>query len=141
MALICDTSGIYALYDKDDADHSAVVAAIQAEQGDLFLPVILLAEIDYLFQQRLGANAAVEFLEAVEQGDFELVPLTTSDLSRCREVVEQYRDMRIGLADATVVAAAERLKVDRVLTLDQRHFRSVAPRGFAHFVLVPFDQA
>lgn len=140
MALICDTSGIYALYDKDDADHVAVVDAVQAEQGELWLPVILLAEIDYLIQHRLGTNAATEFLRAVEQGDFDLVPLTASDLSRSCEVVEQYRDLRIGLADATVVAAAERLKIARILTLDQRHFRSVAPRGFSHFMLVPFDQ-
>ena len=48
MALICDTGGVYALYDADDAQHAAVREVVEAEPGPLFLPVILLAEIDYL---------------------------------------------------------------------------------------------
>ena len=41
MALICDTGGIYALYDADDAHHAAVRAAVEAEVGPLYLPAIL----------------------------------------------------------------------------------------------------
>jgi predicted nucleic acid-binding protein len=67
MALICDTSGIYALYDTSDAQHAPVTAVVESEPGELLLPVVLLAEIDYLIHLRLGADAALEFLEAVEQ--------------------------------------------------------------------------
>lgn len=49
MALICDTSGVLALYDASNADHAATVAIVEDESGDLLLPVVLLAEIDYLF--------------------------------------------------------------------------------------------
>src|SRR2546428_401857 len=63
MALICDTGGIYALYDADDAHHSAVRAVVEAEVGPLFLPSILLAELDYLLTTRLGTDAELDFLE------------------------------------------------------------------------------
>jgi len=63
------------------------------------------------------------------------------DLARCRELLTQYRDLEIGLADATIVAAAERLAIPRLLTQDQRHFRAIQPRGFEHFVLLPADMA
>jgi predicted nucleic acid-binding protein len=139
MALNCDTSGVYALYDANDAEHAAVSAVVEAEPGPLLLPIILLAEIDYLFQRRLGPDAALEFIEAVEQGDFSLVPLTGPDFMRCRELVVQYRDLQIGLADATIVAAAERLEVFRLLSFDQRHFRAITPRNFSHFLLLPAD--
>jgi uncharacterized protein len=139
MALICDTSGVYALYDRSDSEHAAVTSVVESEPGPLLLPLILLAEIDYLFHVRLGPDAALEFIEAVEQGDFELVPLTAPDLIRCRELVAQYRDLKLGLADSTVVAAAERLGVYRLLTLDQRHFRAVTPRNSSHFHLLPAD--
>jgi uncharacterized protein len=139
MALMCDTSGIYALYDTDDSQHAAVVALVEAEPDELFLPVILLAEVDYLLQMRLGPHAAFEFIEAVAQGDFTLVQLTGPDLVRCRELVTQYRDLKIGLADATIVASAERLGAYRLLTLDQRHFRAITPRNFSHFILLPAD--
>ena len=139
MALICDTSGVYALYDADDAEHAAVTALVESEPGPLLLPVILLAEIDYLFHLRLGGEAALAFLEAIEQGDFTLVALTEPDLGRCRELHVQYRDLELGLADSTIVAAAERLNVYRILTLDQRHFRAVTPRSYSHFILLPAD--
>jgi len=58
MALICDTSGIYGLYDSDDAHHEATVLLVEAETGPLLLPVILLAEIHYLPNRRLGHDAA-----------------------------------------------------------------------------------
>jgi uncharacterized protein len=48
--------------------------------------------------------------------------------------------MPLGLADASVVAAAERLRVQRIFTLDERHFRAVQPRGWAHLILLPADQ-
>ncbi|MEI8020621.1 MAG: PIN domain-containing protein [Schlesneria sp.] len=139
MALICDTSGVFALYDIDDTHHQSTVDVVQSESGPLLLPVILLAEIDYLLHQRLGREAAFEFIEAVELGQFTLVPLTAPDVTRCRELVAQYRDLEIGLADASVAAAAERLNVPRLLSLDHRHFRAIAPRNFNHFVMLPSD--
>ena len=32
MALICDTGGVYALYDADDAHHAAVRAVVETER-------------------------------------------------------------------------------------------------------------
>jgi predicted nucleic acid-binding protein len=49
------------------------------------------------------------------------------------------RDLRLGLADSTIVVAAERLQVYRLLTLDHRHFRAVTPKNFSHFTLLPAD--
>jgi predicted nucleic acid-binding protein len=137
--LICDTSGVYSLDDADDAGYAATTSVVESEAGPLLLPVILLAEIDYLLHSRLGADAAFQFLEAVDQQDFTLVPVMAPDLARCRELLTQYRDLEIGLADATIVAAAERLAIPRHLTQDQRHFRAIQPRGFEHFVLLPAD--
>lgn len=139
MALICDTSGVYALYDSDSSEHSAVATVCEAEISPLLLPVILLAEIDYLLHSRLGQDAALDFLLAVQREEFTLVPLLGQDIFRCRELAVQYRDLEIGLADAAVVAAAERLQIDRLLTLDHRHFRAITPRNFTHFVLLPAD--
>ncbi|NLF69807.1 MAG: PIN domain-containing protein [Candidatus Anammoximicrobium sp.] len=139
MALICDTGGIYALYDADDGHHDAVKAVVEAEPGTLYLPTILLAEIDYLLNERLGVDATLDFLASVESGAFTLVDPTSEDLLRCGELVQRYRDLPLGLADASVIATAERLRLKRILTLDQRHFRIVKSSAFAHFVLLPAD--
>lgn len=118
MALICDTGGIYALYDADDAHHVAVRAVVEAETGPLYLPSILLAELDYLLTTRLGSDAELDFLDGLTDGAYELIHPTADDLIRCRELIAQYRDLSLGLADASVVATAERLGIPRSLTVD-----------------------
>jgi predicted nucleic acid-binding protein len=139
MALICDTGGVFGLYDADDAHHAAIKAVVENESGPLFVPVVLLAEIDYLLSTRLGQDAALDFLQSVAQGAYLLVPMLASDLERCLELVRQYRDLELGISDAAVVAAAERLGLQRLLSLDERHFRAITPRGFDHLVLLPAD--
>jgi predicted nucleic acid-binding protein len=105
----------------------------------LLLPAILLAEIDYLLAHRLGVDAVLDFLDSVVQGAFTLVSPSMEDMVRCREIIAQYRDLNVGMADAAVVATAERLQIQRVLTVDQRHFRAIRPRIFPHFILLPAD--
>ena len=50
------------------------------------------------------------------------------DISRVRELVLRYADLPLGSADASVIACAER-NGGRVLTLDLRHFGTVAAEG------------
>ena len=139
MALICDTGGLYALYDADDAHHAAVRAAVEAEAGPLYLPAILSAELDSLLTTRLGADAELDFLDGLTGGADALIHPTADDLIRCRELIAQYCNLSLGLADASVVATAERLGIPRLLTVDERHFRVIQPRSFSHFVLLPAD--
>jgi uncharacterized protein len=53
------------------------------------------------------------------------------------ELVAQYQDFPLGGVDASVVALAERLRTDLVVTLDQRHFRAVRPSHCPAFRLLP----
>jgi predicted nucleic acid-binding protein len=69
-----------------------------------------------------------------------LEPFGPSDVSRATEVIERYRDLEIGLADASIVVLAERHVVTDVLTLDQRHFRSMRIQRRKRFKVLPFDR-
>ena len=81
----------------------------------------------------------MDFLEGLTDGAYVLIRPTADDLLRCRELIAQYRDFPLGLADASVVATAERLDIPRLLTVDERHFRAVQPRDLSHFILLPAD--
>jgi uncharacterized protein len=48
-------------------------------------------------------------------------------------------DLDIGLADAWVVILAARYRTTRVLTLDERHLRTIRPLHADAFVLLPTD--
>ena len=57
MTLVADTGALYALYDADDAHHAAVRGVIENEQGAIVIPVVILAELDYLLRTFLGVDA------------------------------------------------------------------------------------
>lgn len=138
MSLVADTGGLYALFDADDAHHQAVRRVVERERGTILLPVPILGELDYLLREFLGVDAELDFLDSVIGGAFTLEPLTPPDLSRCREIIAAYRDLDLGLVDAAVMAVAERLRIRRILTVDERDFRAVKPRH-GHFILLPAD--
>jgi len=136
MTVIADTGALFALYDKDDAYHSAVLNVIE-KTGTIVIPDGLLAEIDYLLCKFLGVQAEVDFLEELIDGIYALHRLDTHDFRRCQELISQYRDLNLGFADASVMATAERLGVYQVLTVDERDFRAV--RLKKPLVILPAD--
>jgi uncharacterized protein len=139
MALIADSGAVYALYDARDRHHSAVTQVIEDERGPIVVPMAILAEIDYLLRIRLGSRALLRFLGGISIGGFSLEAFTSQDLNNCQRLLETYADLNIGLADAAVIATAERLGARRILTVDERHFRVVRATDGKPFTLLPAD--
>ncbi len=103
----------------------------------LVLPEPLLSEIGYLVGSRCGAAAEAALIRDLASEAFDVMSLTSTDWRRVADLVETYSDLPLGLADACVVALAERLGCQEVATLDQRHFSVVCPRHTGHFTIVP----
>jgi predicted nucleic acid-binding protein len=139
MPAVVDSGAIYALYDADDAHHARVRAAVEREPGPLIAPSALLAEADYLLRELLGIDAELHFIDDLKSGFFTLVQIADADLDRCRAIIDHYRDSNPGLVDAVVMATAERLGINRILTVDERHFRMVRSSKGSPFVLLPAD--
>jgi len=138
VSLVADTGGLYALYDADDAYHAVVRDLVQREVGPIIVPSAVLGELDYLLREFLGIDAELDFLDGLSTGALTLEPFTPSDVTRCRELIATYRDLDLGLVDSAVIATAERLEVRRVLTVDERDFRAVRPKG-GPLTLLPSD--
>lgn len=79
----------------------------------------------YLLATRLGVDAEVRFLGDLASGNLIPEPVAPSDWLRIAELVTRYRDLPLGAVDASVVAAAERLSITEIATLDRRHFTVV----------------
>ena len=139
MAIIADSGAIYGLYDRRDAFHTALRAAIEKARDLIILPAPTLGEIDYLLRVRLGNPALLRFLADIQEGAFVVESLTMADLRRCAALIERYRDLDLGLSDASVVAVAERHGTDRILTVDQRDFRVIRSARGRSFRLLPAD--
>lgn len=137
MALVCDTGPLLAALDEADPDHQRCAELLTDATEDLVVPSLVLAELDYWCLQRLGTDAWLLFLDDVIDGVYRTAAPAPSDLRRCRQLQEQYRDLRIGVVDASVIAVVERLGEDKVATLDHRHFATVRPSHVAALTLLP----
>ena len=92
------------------------------------MPILVVTEVVYLLATRLGVDAEVRFLGDLAAGNLITEPVAAPDWMRIAELVVQYRDLLLGTVDASVVAAAERLGVSDVATIDRRHFTVVQSR-------------
>lgn len=138
--IIVDTGGLYAFLDADDQDHEAAKTIIEADAGPFLLTPFVLAELDYLVQRRLGIAAECVLLDDVDAGVYTLVPFSDDDLHQAATLVKRYGDLGIGITDASVAVLAARYRTVDLLTVDERHFRTIRPlRGGDAFRLLPFD--
>ena len=103
----------------------------------LVVPASVSAEADYLIRRRGTAQAARAFLRDVAAGRFLVEELTPDEHALAARLDEQYADLELGLADASVVILARRLRTTRLLSFADRDFRAVAPLGGGHFTLLP----
>ena len=63
--------------------------------------------------------------------------ITTQDWPEIAELVERYREVPLGGADASVAVLAERLGTDPVITFDHRHVAAIRARHRPAFRLLP----
>jgi predicted nucleic acid-binding protein len=122
-----DTSAIYALVDRLDPDHARVKEIVLGDSGPFVVPALVLCEVGYLIERRLGVDVLTRLLRDIEVGSFSL-DCGEEDLARVSQLVSRYRNLPLGLADAAVVACAERTG-GVVATLDLRHFSVIAREG------------
>ncbi len=135
MALILDTGPLVALLDATDPDHDRCATLIRETREPRIVPVCVLVEVEYLLRPWPRALAAL--LADFETGALQLLDLPTRWLMRSGELIDRYRDLPLGLVDATVIAATEMLDETKVATLDHRHFTVVRPRHTPALQLLP----
>jgi len=140
VALIVDAAPVVAMADAADPSASEIERILQEEAGPLVIPAPVTAEIDYLLATRLGGRAQRAFLADLAAGRFVVDCLQPSDYLRAAELDDRYADLRLGLSDLSVILAAARFATRRLLTFDERDFRSVAPIQGGSFQLLPADR-
>lgn len=135
--LIVDTGPFVAVTDVDDPDHGACDELLATAPGPIVTTALVIAEAGFLIDRQVGAHAEAALVADIVEGRIVVESLTAADWQRILELVRTYADMPLGVADASLVALAERHRVDCIATLDHRHFRVVRPAHVPAFTLVP----
>ena len=135
--ILVDTSFLVAIANGHDRHHEKCLALASKFQTGFMVPITVLPEAAYLIHDRLGHHVMREFVRQMGGPNWTIEPLKNEDLSRCLEILEQYKDNHLDFVDATIISIAERLNIKQVLTLDQRHFRVIRPAHCQAFEILP----
>lgn len=127
--IVADTSAIVALVDADDDYHEAVREIFEEDPSAWIIPWATLPEVDYMLGAHVGRKAQEEFLDDLADDAYQLEWGEPADLERARALHTKYKALQLGLVDGIVMAIAERLRVNAIVTLDRRHFGVVAIKG------------
>jgi uncharacterized protein len=129
--ILVDTGPLVALFDPKDGEHQRAANTLRTLRERLCTTVPVLTEAFHMLQpQSIGSDRVREF---VERGGLSVWFLDRLSLTRAFELMEQYADHPMDLADASVIAAAEFLQTRKVFTLDKADFAAYRiRRGHRH---------
>lgn len=137
--ILVDTSGIVSAIDEGQRLHADCARVLYQTEPRILSPFVL-AEVDYMIGRIAGSNHQLAFLDDVAQGAYTLAPFDNEDVQFAHEIASRYRDLNIGLTDASIVVLAARYDCWDVLTLDERHFRALRVPGVKQpFRILPAD--
>ena len=122
MTVVADTSALIAFYSESGPQHDDVCEWLAAHEEPMVVSPYVVAELDYLVATRKGVDAELAVLAELSGGAYELAAMGAADVVRAAEFIESYRDLGIGITDASLVVLAARYGTDTILTLDRRHF-------------------
>ena len=116
---LTDTGPLVALVNKNDPNHRRCLAVTRRlPAGPLVTTWPCFTEAMYLVFQAGGYPAQAELWRWRMAGRLSLHDLTGNEMEQMVALMDKYKDQPMDLADASLVAAAERLGVKRLFTLD-----------------------
>ena len=118
--ILVDAGPLVALVDADDQHHEQCVAALKRLHEPLATVWPAVTEAMYLLNDLPAAQEAL--WEMLLRKAVDLLPLDLVDLPRIRELMREYSDRPMDLADASLIRAAEREGIRKIFTVDKRDF-------------------
>lgn len=121
--LLLDTGGLISLLDRGQEAHLACVRIFEKWSRPVLTTEAVITEATHLLGRLAGGISAV--LRFVLDGGAVLVPGSDEALRRADDLIRRYADLPLDYADATLVALAEDVRSEHILTLDRKDFSAL----------------
>ena len=115
---LTDAGALVALVDKNQPQNTRCRATFAVLSLLLMATWPAFTEAMYLVYQLGGWPLQRNVWRYVEEGTLQIHTSSVAEQERMRQLMEQYRDTPMDLADASPVATAEALSLRRIFTLD-----------------------
>jgi predicted nucleic acid-binding protein len=126
--IIVDAGFWFGLMDRGDRYHDPCRRFLAGCQEPLVTTFPVLTEALHLLMRRSRASQSLALLAVLDslrqRGQFSTFSLHDEHWPRLRQLMAQYRDLPMDLADASLVLLAEQLGDGRIVSTDQRDFHT-----------------
>ncbi len=113
---LIDAGPLIALFDKSDKYHLKAIHFIKEYQGQLWTTWPVITEASHMLD--FSVSAQINLLEWIKRGGLQLFQLDTDHLYRIIALSKKFSDVPMDLADASLVAASEALKINEIASID-----------------------
>lgn len=129
--ILVDTGPLVALFDPQDRDHGRCRTILQGIREPLITTIPVLTEAFHLLSPASqGSDRLRDF--NLNRG-LSIWFFDQAAVTRAFELMEQYADQSMDLADASLVVAGEAMAVRCIFTIDRRDFETYRlKRGHRH---------
>ncbi len=122
--VIVDTGFWLALANRNDQYHAQAITVLANINQPLITTWAVVTETCYLLLTTMGNHAQVSFINNLFLGGFTVFDLQAHHARRICELMEQYANLPMDFADASLVILAEHLGHGRILSVDFRDFNA-----------------
>ena len=124
--ILLDTGPVVALFDPKDASYPRCREVLKILREPLVTTVPVLTEAFHMLSP--SSPGADRFRDFIARGGATVWFFDGAALLRAFELMEQYADHPMDLADASLIVAAEALATTRVFTIDRQDFQTYRVR-------------
>ena len=118
--ILLDTGPLVALFDPADDSHRPCVETLRTIVEPLGTTIPVLTEAFHLLSP--GSNGATNLIHFIADSGLALWFLDPQTMERAFELMQQYADHPMDLADASLVAMAESENLHKIFTIDRSDF-------------------
>jgi predicted nucleic acid-binding protein len=138
--IIVDTGAWVGLANRRDQNHSQCQFFFRHNREPLITTYPVLVETIHLLFNRIGVSMTLAWFDILLIQGFELFALDASHLPRVNQLMRQYVDLPMDLADASLVILAEHLGHGRIVSTDRRDFHTYRWKNHQPFINLLADK-
>jgi len=115
-SILIDAGPLIALFDKSDQYHTAAIDFLQNYSGGLLTTWPVVTETSHMLS--FSTAVQIDFLKWIQRGGLQLAELDRSHVNRLIALSQQFSDVPMDLADASLIVTSENYKIGEIASID-----------------------
>jgi len=131
---IIDTGPIVAFFDESDRYCRPFRNFLKGYSGRLHTTLPVITEVSYLLDE--NKYIQLGFIEWIKDGAIDIACTDNDDFEQIHTCMTKYRDTPMDFADASLVILANKLKINRIISLDPDFdvYRTLSGKKFHNLI-------